>query len=395
MTIRPADQRGPDRRHPVLLRFEDDLLVGDEIVRDRHLRALLRWASIVARARRGRRAVAGPFREPRLSSARDRAARRSTADRGRRLRTARCRASRGWSLPARRAHRHGRHGHRPSRPRHEARPHRSPSSCSVARSRPTPTSPCASDARRSRRPSCAIRTSSPAWRPARTAASRTSSWSSSRARTSPPVFDGTAGSRRPRPPGSGSTSLGRSRVAHVRGIVHRDVKPGNILLARDGRAMVTDFGIARLAADTEGAVPGTTLGSVHYFSPEQATGATTTPASDVYSLGLVLYESLTGRRAWSGETTAVARGGAGRAARRLRRATSGRRSRPRSTRSSGARWTRNRTAATRTGRPWRRRSSRLSPGRIRSARPRPTTRPPSRQRQPVRQPAEPRWASPP
>jgi serine/threonine protein kinase len=92
-------------------------------------------------------------------------------------------------------------------------------------------------------------------------------------------------------------------VAHVRGIVHRDVKPGNILLAPDGRAMVTDFGIARLAADAEAARPGTTLGSVHYFSPEQARGAMTTPASDVYGLGLVLYEMLTGTRAFSGETT--------------------------------------------------------------------------------------------
>ena len=102
-------------------------------------------------------------------------------------------------------------------------------------------------------------------------------------------------------------------AAHLRGIVHRDIKPGNIMLAADGRAMVTDFGIARLAVDPEAARPGTTLGSVHYFSPEQARGATTTPASDVYCLGLVLFEALTGARAFTGDTSdaiALARIGA-------------------------------------------------------------------------------------
>ena len=102
-------------------------------------------------------------------------------------------------------------------------------------------------------------------------------------------------------------------IAHARGIVHRDVKPGNILLNSDGRARITDFGVARIAAESESTIPGTTLGSVHYFSPEQAQGLTTTPASDVYSLGLVLFEMLTGSRPFSGDTpaaVAVARVGA-------------------------------------------------------------------------------------
>jgi serine/threonine-protein kinase len=94
-------------------------------------------------------------------------------------------------------------------------------------------------------------------------------------------------------------------IAHARGIVHRDVKPGNILLATDGRTMITDFGVARLAAEAEATIPGTTLGSVHYFSPEQARGAATTPASDVYSLGLVLFEMLTGTRPFGGDSPAA------------------------------------------------------------------------------------------
>ncbi len=91
-------------------------------------------------------------------------------------------------------------------------------------------------------------------------------------------------------------------VAHERGIVHRDIKPSNILLARDGRAKVVDFGIARALVEAQLTLPGTTLGSVHYFSPEQARGEPVTAASDIYSLGLVLFEMLTGRRAWTGDT---------------------------------------------------------------------------------------------
>src|SRR5918997_3060990 len=99
-------------------------------------------------------------------------------------------------------------------------------------------------------------------------------------------------------------------AAHAQGIVHRDIKPTNVLITRGGRVKVADFGIARAFSEAQLTMPGTTLGSVHYFSPEQARGEMVTTASDVYSLGLVLFEMLTGRRTWTGDSAgalAVAR----------------------------------------------------------------------------------------
>ena len=93
-------------------------------------------------------------------------------------------------------------------------------------------------------------------------------------------------------------------AAHARGLVHRDVKPGNVLIGRDGQVKVVDFGIARAIAEAQVTLPGTTLGSVHYFSPEQARGEPATSASDIYSLGIVLYEMLTGSRPWEGDSAA-------------------------------------------------------------------------------------------
>jgi serine/threonine protein kinase len=99
--------------------------------------------------------------------------------------------------------------------------------------------------------------------------------------------------------------LSALRHAHEAGIIHRDIKPQNILVDKQGYIKVSDFGIARMVgtntlADMEGKQ--SVMGSVHYFSPEQARGETTTFASDLYSVGVVLYEMLTGKVPFEGET---------------------------------------------------------------------------------------------
>jgi len=90
--------------------------------------------------------------------------------------------------------------------------------------------------------------------------------------------------------------------AHANNLVHCDIKPHNILMMPDGSAKVADFGIARAVTESTMTYTGNVVGSVHYFSPEQAKGTMITPKSDVYSLGVVLYEMLTGALPFTGET---------------------------------------------------------------------------------------------
>ncbi len=91
-------------------------------------------------------------------------------------------------------------------------------------------------------------------------------------------------------------------VAHAQGLVHRDIKPGNLLITPEGRVKVTDFGIARLADQVPLTQTGQVMGTAQYLAPEQATGQTATGASDIYSLGVIGYECLTGHRPFSGES---------------------------------------------------------------------------------------------
>ncbi|WP_413600462.1 serine/threonine-protein kinase [Curtobacterium sp. Curtsp57] len=92
------------------------------------------------------------------------------------------------------------------------------------------------------------------------------------------------------------------QAAHAVGLVHRDIKPGNLLITPDGRVKITDFGIARIADQVPLTATGQVMGTVQYLSPEQASGHPASPSTDIYSLGIVAYECLAGRRPFTGES---------------------------------------------------------------------------------------------
>ena len=91
-------------------------------------------------------------------------------------------------------------------------------------------------------------------------------------------------------------------AAHREGLVHRDIKPGNLLISPDGHVKITDFGIARSANQVSLTQTGQVMGTVQYLAPEQATGKAATAAGDIYSLGIVAYEALAGKRPFKGDS---------------------------------------------------------------------------------------------
>ncbi|MFS8522809.1 MAG: serine/threonine-protein kinase, partial [Micromonosporaceae bacterium] len=93
----------------------------------------------------------------------------------------------------------------------------------------------------------------------------------------------------------GVALLGALEMAHAAGVLHRDVKPANVLIAADGRCVLTDFGVARLPTDVNLTTPGMVLGSPYFISPERALGAKFGPPSDLFSLGVTLYTAVEGR----------------------------------------------------------------------------------------------------
>ena len=93
----------------------------------------------------------------------------------------------------------------------------------------------------------------------------------------------------------GIALLGALEVAHAAGVLHRDVKPANVLICSDGRCVLTDFGVARMPTDVQLTTPGMVLGSPHFISPERAMGSEFGPPSDLFSLGVTLYTAVEGR----------------------------------------------------------------------------------------------------
>ncbi|MBV8730164.1 MAG: serine/threonine protein kinase, partial [Acidobacteriia bacterium] len=126
-----------------------------------------------------------------------------------------------------------------------------------------------------------------------------------------PTLDHVLSEGRPLPPEQIFSILGQTAAAldyaHQKGIVHRDIKPANIMIAADGTAKITDFGIAKLAATDQFTVTGVIVGTPHYMSPEQVQGQPVDGRSDQFSLAVIAYEVLTGEKPYTGEhlTTVV------------------------------------------------------------------------------------------